>query len=124
MQKKDVYRCEMCGNTIEVVSVGGGTLVCCGQPMTHQAENTTDAAVEKHVPVVEQKEGWVKVTVGSVLHPMAENHYIQFIDVMTENKMLRKYLHPGEEPAAEFAVSEPVVSVREHCNLHGLWAKK
>ncbi len=124
MQKNDVYRCEKCGNIVEVVSVGGGTLVCCGQPMTLQKENTTDAAVEKHVPVVEKKDGHVKVTVGSVLHPMLENHYIQLIEVVTASRVYRKYLKPGEEPVAEFSVSEEIVSVREYCNLHGLWAKK
>lgn len=124
MQKNDVYRCQVCGNMVEVVSVGGGTLTCCGQPMTLQTENTTDAAVEKHVPVVEQQDGKVKVTVGSVIHPMVESHYIQFIEVITANKVYRKYLKPGEEPVAEFDVSEPIVNVREYCNLHGLWAKK
>ncbi|OPZ68174.1 MAG: Desulfoferrodoxin [bacterium ADurb.Bin478] len=124
MQKNDVYRCQVCGNMVEVVSVGGGTLTCCGQPMTLQTENTTDAAVEKHVPVVEQKDGKVKVTVGSVIHPMVESHYIQFIEVITANKVYRKYLKPGEEPVAEFDVSEPLINVREYCNLHGLWAKK
>mgnify|MGYP000935017971 FL=1 len=124
MQKNDIYRCQVCGNMVEVVSVGGGTLTCCGQPMTLQTENTTDAAVEKHVPVVEQQDGRVKVTVGSVIHPMVESHYIQFIEVITANKVYRKYLKPGEEPVAEFNVSEPVVNVREYCNLHGLWAKK
>lgn len=124
MQKNDVYRCQVCGNMVEVVSVGGGTLTCCGQPMTLQTENTTDAAVEKHVPVVEQQDGKVKVTVGSVIHPMVESHYIQFIEVITANKVYRKYLKPGEEPVAEFNVSEPIVNVREYCNLHGLWAKK
>jgi len=92
--------------------------------MTLQTENTTDAAVEKHVPVVEQKDGKVKVTVGSVIHPMVESHYIQFIEVITANKVYRKYLKPGEEPVAEFDVSEPLINVREYCNLHGLWAKK
>jgi len=124
MQKNDVYRCQVCGNMVEVVSVGGGTLTCCGQPMTLQTENTTDAAVEKHVPVVEQKDGKVIVTVGSVIHPMVESHYIQFIEVITANKVYRKYLKPGEEPVAEFDVSEPLINVREYCNLHGLWAKK
>jgi len=124
MKKNDVFRCQVCGNTIELVSVGGGTLTCCGQPITLQIENTTDASVEKHVPVVEQKDGQVKVTVGSVIHPMVESHYIQFIEVITEAKVYRKSLKPGDEPVAEFTLSEPVINVREYCNLHGLWAKK
>jgi superoxide reductase len=124
MQKTNIYRCGVCGNLVEVLSVGGGTLSCCSQPMTQQNENTTDASVEKHVPVMEQKEGQVKVTVGSVIHPMLENHYIQFIEVITATKVYRKDLKPGEEPVAEFRIDEPVVNVREYCNLHGLWAKK
>lgn len=124
MQKNDVYRCQVCGNMVEVLSVGGGTLVCCGQPMTQQKENTTDAAVEKHVPVVEKKDSRVKVTVGSVIHPMVESHFIQLIEVVTATRVYRKYLQPGEEPMAEFDVSEDIITVREYCNLHGLWAKK
>ncbi len=118
--KHQVYRCGICGNMVEVVAVGGGTLVCCGQKMTLQEENTSDGATEKHVPVVE-KNGTVKVTVGSVLHPMTEAHYIQWIEVVTASKVLRKYLKPGEEPVALFEVDEPVLKVREYCNLHGLW---
>ena len=124
MQKNDVYRCQVCGNMVEVLSVGGGTLVCCGQPMSQQKENTTDAAVEKHVPVVEKKDSRVKVTVGSVIHPMVESHFIQLIEVVTATRVYRKYLQPGEEPVAEFDVSEDIITVREYCNLHGLWAKK
>jgi desulfoferrodoxin len=121
ISKNQVYRCAICANMVEVVAVGGGTLVCCGQPMTLQVENTSDGATEKHVPVVE-KNGTVKVTVGSVLHPMLENHYIQWIEVITASKVLRKYLKPGEEPVAVFSVDEPVIQVREYCNLHGLWS--
>jgi desulfoferrodoxin len=120
ISKNQVYRCGVCGNMVEVVAVGGGTLVCCGQPMNHQIENTSDGATEKHVPVVE-KNGTVKVTVGSVLHPMMEAHYIQWIEIVTASKVLRKYLKPGDEPVAVFSVDEPVLSVREYCNLHGLW---
>ena len=119
--KNQVYRCGVCGNMVEVVAVGGGTLVCCGQQMNLQEENTSDGATEKHVPVVE-KNGTVKVTVGSVLHPMTEAHYIQWIEVVTASKVLRKYLRPGEEPVAVFNVDEPVLKVREYCNLHGLWS--
>ncbi|HNW59424.1 MAG TPA: desulfoferrodoxin [bacterium] len=121
ISKNQVYRCAICGNVLEVITVGGGTPSCCGQHMTLQQENTTDAAVEKHVPVVE-KNGTVKVTVGSVLHPMTEAHYIQWIEVITASKVLRKDLKPGEEPVAVFTVDEPVLKVREYCNLHGLWA--
>jgi len=121
--KMQVNRCSVCGNMVEVVSVGGGTLVCCGQPMTLQEENITDAAQEKHVPVLQQN-GKIKVTVGSVLHPMIDTHYIQFIEAITATGVLRKYLKPGDEPVAIFETSEAVVKVREYCNLHGLWAKE
>ncbi len=124
MEKSQIYRCGVCGNMVEVVAVGGGTLVCCGQKMNQQEENTTDAAVEKHVPVVEQSNGQVKVTIGSVIHPMLDTHFIQFIDVVTATRTLRQYLKPGEQPVAIFNVDEPVLAVREYCNLHGLWAKK
>ena len=86
-------------------------------------ENTNDAAVEKHVPVIEKIEGGYKVTVGSVEHPMLAEHYIQWIELVTENKTLRKYLSPGEKPVAEFQTEAKEVKAREYCNLHGLWAK-
>ncbi len=121
--KSQVYRCSVCGNMVEVVAVGGGTLVCCGQPMDLQQENTSDGAVEKHVPEYTHQNGVVKVVVGSVVHPMLENHYIQWIEVITAKEVYRKYLKAGEEPVAEFAIQEPVLKVREYCNLHGLWAK-
>jgi superoxide reductase len=118
---KQVFKCELCGNMVEVVHASGGTLVCCGQKMTLKTENTTDAAKEKHVPVVEKVEGGVLVKVGSVEHPMAEAHYIEWIEVHTENKVYRKFLKPGEKPEAFFALEEEVLFAREYCNLHGLW---
>lgn len=121
--KSQVYRCSVCGNMVEVLAVGGGTLVCCGQPMDLQQENTSDGAVEKHVPEFTHQNSVVKVVVGSVVHPMLENHYIQWIEVITAKEVYRKYLKAGEEPVAEFSIQEPVLKVREYCNLHGLWAK-
>ncbi|MBU3189323.1 desulfoferrodoxin [Clostridium bowmanii] len=118
---RQIYKCEICGNIVEVVHNSGGTLVCCGKPMTLKVENTQDAAVEKHVPVVEKIEGGIKVTVGAVEHPMTEDHHIEFIEVHTENKVYRKYLKPGEKPVAEFKLDEEILFVREYCNLHGLW---
>lgn len=122
IQKLQVYRCGVCGNMVEVLFVGGGTLTCCGQPMNLQKENTQDAALEKHVPVVE-KNGAVKVTVGEIPHPMEEKHYIRWIEVITPTKILRKHLNPGDEPNAEFPTDESWVKVREYCNLHGLWTR-
>ncbi|MCB2305201.1 desulfoferrodoxin [Clostridium estertheticum] len=118
---RQIYKCEICGNIVEVVHNAGGTLVCCGKDMTLQVENTTDAAVEKHVPVSEKIDGGIKVKVGAVQHPSLEEHHIEFIEVHTENKVYRKFLKPGEKPEAEFKLEEEVLFVREYCNLHGLW---
>jgi len=116
-----VYRCEKCGNIVEVLHAGGGELVCCGQPMTRLKENTTDAAKEKHVPVVEKTaDGW-RVTVGAVAHPMEEKHYIQWIELIADGTCLRAWLKPGDKPEAEFRVKATHVTAREYCNLHGLW---
>ena len=120
VEQNQIYKCATCGNIVEVVHVGGGTLVCCGQPMVLQTENTVDAALEKHVPVIEKIEGGVKVKIGSVPHPMEESHYIEWIEVMAGDKVLRKYLNPGDAPEAEFEI-EGEVTAREYCNLHGLW---
>lgn len=119
----EIYKCEICGNIVEVVHPAGGTLVCCGKPMKHMVENTVDAAKEKHIPVIEKIEGGYKVFVGEVEHPMQDAHYIEWIEVITENKVYRKYLKPGEKPEAEFLIDEEIISVREYCNLHGLWKR-
>ncbi|MCM0650835.1 desulfoferrodoxin [Clostridium swellfunianum] len=118
---KQVFKCEICGNMVEVIHASGGTLTCCKQPMKLMVENTTDAAKEKHVPVAEKVEDGILIKVGSVDHPMLENHYIEWIEVQTANKIYRKYLKPGEKPEAFFAINEEVLAVREYCNLHGLW---
>ena len=121
IERTQVYKCPICGNIVEVLEAGGGTLVCCGKPMEHLISNTTDAATEKHVPVIEAIEGGYKVTVGSVTHPMLEEHYIQWIELITENTVLRKFLKPGEVPVAVFLTEEKALCAREYCNLHGLW---
>ena len=120
-KQKEVYRCAICGNIVEVIHPAGGTLSCCGQPMGLLTENTTDAAQEKHVPVIEKTDGGYKVTVGSIEHPMLPEHHIEWIELITENKVLRKYLKPGEKPVATFMTDENDVTAREYCNLHGLW---
>lgn len=119
--RKQIYRCAVCDNIVEIVNAGGGTLTCCGQPMTFLKENTTDAAKEKHVPVVERVDGGYKVTVGSVAHPMADKHYIQWVELSTESDTMRHYLKPGEKPEAMFQTDAKEVTAREYCNLHGLW---
>lgn len=120
-ERTQVYRCPICGNIVEVLEAGAGTLVCCGKPMVLLVANTTDAATEKHVPVIEAIDGGYKVTVGSVAHPMQDEHYIQWIELITENTVLRKYLKPGETPEAIFLTTEKALFAREYCNLHGLW---
>jgi superoxide reductase len=116
----EVYKCSVCGNIVEVVHVGGGELVCCDKPMDLQEENTVDAATEKHVPVVEKVDGGVRVKVGEVEHPMTEDHYIEWIEVLANGKSYKKFLSPGDAPGAEFMV-EGEVTARAYCNLHGLW---
>jgi len=120
-ERLEVYKCELCGNIIEVLHGGAGELVCCGQPMVHQVENTVDAAKEKHVPVIEKVAGGVKVKVGSVPHPMEEKHYIEWIELIVNGKADRQFLKPGQAPEAVFKVESKSATAREYCNLHGLW---
>ncbi|RJP44095.1 MAG: desulfoferrodoxin [Desulfobacteraceae bacterium] len=120
-EKSGIYKCELCGNIVEVLIAGDGELVCCEQPMKLMVENTVDAAKEKHVPVIEKIPGGVKVKVGSVAHPMEEKHYIQWIEINADGRTCRKFLKPGEAPEAEFQVEAANISAREYCNLHGLW---
>jgi len=117
----EVYKCEVCGNIVEVLHEGKGELVCCGQPMKLFKENTVDAAKEKHVPVIEKTAAGVKVRVGSVPHPMEEKHYIEWIELVADGVVCRRFLKPGDRPEAEFAVSGAQLSARALCNLHGLW---
>ena len=120
----EIYKCELCGNIVEVVHGGGASLVCCGQNMTLMTENTVDAAKEKHVPVIQVAEGGIKVQVGSVQHPMDEKHYIEWIEIIADGKSYREFLKPGQVPEAFFAVSATNVTAREYCNLHGHWSAK
>ncbi len=122
--RMQVYKCEICGNIVEVLHAGKGVLVCCNQPMKLMAENTVDASVEKHVPVVEKSAEGLTVKVGSVSHPMEEKHYIEWIEVSVDSQdgmVERKYLAPGQDPKASFAAKAGAVTVREYCTLHGLW---
>ena len=123
MQKNQIYKCVVCGNVVEVVHVGGGNMVCCGQPMELLAEKTQDEGMEKHVPVVEKIANGYKVKVGSIPHPMEAAHYIQWIELILDGVVLRKHLNPGDAPEAEFCVGVDAKSVgaREYCNVHGLW---
>ena len=118
---KEIYRCPVCGNIVEVLNAGAGELVCCGKPMILLKENTTDAAQEKHVTVVEKTTNGYHVRVGSVEHPMLNEHYIQWIELLTPKSVLRCELKPGCKPEATIFTNEECLCVREYCNLHGLW---
>jgi superoxide reductase len=120
-EKLQVYKCDACGNIVEVLHGGEGELVCCGEPMKLLVENTVDAAKEKHVPVIEKVSGGIAVKVGSVPHPMEEKHYIEWIEIIADGEAYRQFLKPGETPEATFRIEAQGVTAREYCNLHGLW---
>lgn len=117
----EVYKCEKCGNIVEVLHGGPGALVCCGAPMVLMEEHTQDEGKEKHVPVKEQADHGVKVKVGSVAHPMEKEHYIEWIEVVAGGKAYREFLEPGNPPEAVFCVDGDIETVREYCSVHGLW---
>jgi len=118
----EVYKCEICGNIVGVLHSGGAPLFCCNQKMNLLAENTVDAAQEKHVPVIEFGADSITVKVGSVAHPMTEEHYIEWIELLADGKSYRQFLNPGEQPVATFPVIAKKVTAREFCNLHGHWS--
>jgi len=120
-KRLQIYKCEICGNIVEVLHEGKGELVCCGQPMKLLEENTVDAAKEKHVPVVEKTPSGVKVKVGSVAHPMEDKHYIEWVEVIADGKAYLQFLRPGDAPEATFDIKAEKVEAREYCNLHKLW---
>ena len=122
MRKRlEVYKCEKCGNIVEVLHGGGGKLICCGDEMDLLVENSKDAATEKHVPLIEKTEQGYKVTVGSVAHPMLDNHWIQWVELIADGEVHRRFLNPGDKPEALFCVTAKKVTAREYCNLHGHW---
>ena len=120
-ERRQIYRCNSCGNIVEVLHAGDGELVCCGQPMELLKEKTEDAGLEKHVPVIEKTETGLKVKVGSVPHPMEEKHYIEWIEVIADGRVYRKFLKPGDKPEAEFELKSEEIGAREYCTIHGLW---
>lgn len=122
-KRQEVYKCNICGNIVEVLHAGKGQLVCCGEPMQLLEENTVDAAKEKHVPVVEKGDGQVVVKVGSNPHPMEEKHYIEWVELIVGDKVYRRFLNPGEAPEVVFTGVDDSgeITAREYCNLHGLW---
>jgi superoxide reductase len=124
MEVNQVYKCSVCGNIVELVHVGGGQLVCCGKPMELLAEKTADQGMEKHVPVIEKTSTGYKVKVGSIPHPMEAAHYIEWIELIADGRIYRKYLNPGDAPEAEFCIAAENVFAREYCNIHGHWKSK
>ncbi len=122
---RELYKCNVCGNVVEIVNTGAPALVCCGQAMEKLVAQAQDVINEKHVPVIEEIENGILIKVGEIEHPMEEKHSIRFIEVLTIDKVYRAELLPGQKPAAEFPVEiKDVVEVREYCNLHGLWRNK
>ena len=118
---KQIYKCSVCGNMVEVVHTGAGELVCCGQPMELKTSNTQEAATEKHIPVVEKKDGMILVKVGSVPHPMEEEHFIEWVEIISGEKSIRKRLKPGDASEVKFCDLGESTEVRAYCNVHGLW---
>lgn len=119
---RELFKCSVCGNVVEVVNPGAPALVCCNKPMERLEAGSIDASLEKHVPVIETVSGGIKVKVGSIAHPMEEKHFIRFIEVLTKNQVLRAELVPNEAPEAQFMVNATeVLEVREYCTIHGLW---
>lgn len=124
MKKGQVFKCNVCGNIIQLLHVGGGNLVCCGQPMEKLEEKTEDAGFEKHVPIIEKTNDGILIKVGSIPHPMEETHYIEWISVETEDQIYTKFLKPSDKPEAEFKISGENIIARSYCNIHGLWKSK
>ena len=126
MKLNDLYKCSVCGNIVEVTHIGGGELVCCSKPMQQMIANTQEASTEKHIPVIEKTDKGYIVKVGSVPHPMEEKHYIEFIEVFSQDgKIGRKYLKPGDKPEAEFLTTGvAIIKARIYCNIHGVWESK
>jgi superoxide reductase len=120
-KKLEVYKCEVCGNMVEMVHAGVGELVCCNQPMKLMVENTVDAAKEKHIPVIEKVDNGFKVKVGSVAHPMEEKHYIEWIELIADGRAYRQFLNPGDAPEVFFCIEADQITARAYCNIHALW---
>ena len=119
---RGIYKCEICGNIVEVLHDGVGELVCCGEEMKLQEEKVEDSSVEKHVPYIEKTADGILVKVGQNQdHPMEEKHYIEWIQIIADGKSYRQFLKPGDKPEALFEIKADTVTAREYCNVHGLW---
>lgn len=120
-QLNQIYKCNICGNIVEVLYTGKGQLVCCDQPMELLQEKTEEEGQEKHVPVIEKTETGIKIKIGSIPHPMEDSHYIEWIEIIADGRVYRKFLKPDDEPKAEFEIKAEKIEAREYCNIHGLW---
>jgi superoxide reductase len=123
-EELQIYKCNVCGNIVEVLHGGVGELVCCGKPMELLIAKTADEGKEKHVPVIERIDGGIKVKIGSVPHPMEEKHHIEWIEVIADGKAYRQFLNASDAPEAVFNIQANTIIAREHCNIHGLWKGK
>lgn len=117
----EVYKCEVCGNIVQMNHAAAGALVCCDKPMVLLDEKSADSTTEKHVPIIEVIEGGYKVTVGTTLHPMTEAHYIEWIELLEGSTLQKKFLQPGDAPEAIFKTEAKTVTARSYCNLHDFW---
>ena len=120
-QLHQIYKCDICGNIVQLAHAGADALVCCGEPMILQEEQTADFTTEKHVPVIEKQANGYLVKVGSVPHPMEEKHYIEWIELLADGVSYRRFLQPGDKSEAFFCIDAELVSAREYCNIHKLW---
>lgn len=124
VEKNQVYRCNVCGNIVEINHAGGGELVCCGQPMELLVEKTEDQGMEKHVPIIEIDGDKILVKIGSAPHPMEVTHYIEWIELIADGVSYKKFLKPGDLPQAEFCLKAEKIIAREYCNVHGFWKSR
>ncbi len=120
-QQRQIYKCPVCGNIVEVLHTGEGELVCCGQPMELMTAKNNDEGQEKHVPVIEKTDQGIKITVGSVEHPMEDQHYIEWIELIADGRSYKQFLTPQDKAQAEFNIRAEQITARAYCNLHGLW---
>ncbi|MEA3355267.1 MAG: desulfoferrodoxin [Patescibacteria group bacterium] len=119
-----VYKCNICGNIVEILETGAGELHCCNQAMVLMTEKTSDEGLEKHVPVIEKSGSKIKVTVSTTKHPMEKDHHIQWVELTTKDQVIRKTLKPDQTPIVEFDLNtnDSPIKARAYCNLHGLWS--
>lgn len=120
-EKNQIYKCNICGNMVEIVHSGAGELVCHSQALALQQENTVEADQEKHIPVIGKNDDGFLVSVGSIDHPMVDEHYIEWIEIILDGFVYRQDLKPGDKPEAQFYFKGQNISARAYCNLHGLW---